>query len=181
MAYSNAERMRERTPALLAPGWETENSGATSMPGPSLARGGPLGWRVGPHVQPGWGPLTCDVGVVQKLLVEKEVSCLPMVLCDDDAPGASSLGQRCSSSCQSCWGCSAPLTCSASTPSTELGSPVPTGSARGAVKGSAAPDLWLCAHAGGARRGVSMGCKARWSPIQHYGGLPCRGATLRTR
>ena len=25
------------------------------------------------------GPLTCDVGVMQKLLVEKEVSCLPVV------------------------------------------------------------------------------------------------------
>ena len=35
-----------------------------------------------------------------------------------------------------------------------------TGRARGAVKRSAAPDLWLCAHAGGARRGVSMGCEA---------------------
>jgi hypothetical protein len=56
-----------------------------------------------------------------------------------------------------------------------------TGRARGAVKRSAAPDLWLCAHAGGARRGVSMGCEARWSPIHHYGGLPCRGATLRAR
>jgi hypothetical protein len=31
-----------------------------------------------------------------------------------------------------------------------------TGRARGAVKGSAAPDLWLCEHAGGAQRGVSM-------------------------
>jgi hypothetical protein len=102
MAYSNAERMRERTPALLAPGWETENSGATSTPGPSLAGGGALGRRVCPHVQPGHptnGPLTFDVGVVQKLLVEKEVSCLPVVLCDDDAPDAScfTLGQRSSS------------------------------------------------------------------------------------
>jgi hypothetical protein len=61
-----------------------------------------LGRRVCPHVQPGHptnGPLTFDVGVVQKLLVEKEVSCLPVVLCDDDAPDAScfTLGQRSSS------------------------------------------------------------------------------------
>jgi hypothetical protein len=35
-----------------------------------------------------------------------------------------------------------------------------TGRARGAVKGSAAPDLWLCEHAGGAWRGVHMELRA---------------------
>jgi hypothetical protein len=35
-----------------------------------------------------------------------------------------------------------------------------TGRARGVVKGSAAPDLWLCEHAGGARRDVSMELRA---------------------
>jgi hypothetical protein len=35
-----------------------------------------------------------------------------------------------------------------------------TGRVRGVVKGSAAPDLWLCEHAGGARRDVSMELRA---------------------
>jgi hypothetical protein len=38
-------------------------------------------------------------------------------------------------------------------------------------EGVTAPDLWLCAHAGGARRGGCMVFEVRWSPIQPYGGL----------